>query len=42
MKSVKCVKCGNDVEINISKAVDMNGEEFICTKCGFVFRYVDE
>ena len=36
MKTVKCIKCNTDVEINIAKAV----EEFCCPNCGFVFRYV--
>ena len=40
MKTVKCIKCNTDVEINIAKAVDEFGEEFRCPNCGFVFRYV--
>ena len=42
MEVVKCGKCGNDVEINIAKAVDEHGEEFICPTCGFIFRYTEK
>ena len=42
MEHVKCIQCGHDVEINIAKAVDENGEEFRCPKCGFIFRYTKE
>ena len=38
---VKCVKCNNDVEIDIAKAVDENGEVFKCCCCGFEFRYTE-
>ncbi len=39
MEYVKCLKCGNDVEINIARAIDENGEVFHCPVCGFNFRY---
>ena len=39
MDIVKCINCGHDVEINIAKAVDEDGEEFRCDNCGFIFRY---
>lgn len=39
MEYVKCIKCGQNVEINIAKAVDEHGEEFRCPKCGLIFRY---
>ena len=42
MVHVKCPICGYDVEINISKAVDEEGEEFICPNCGFIFRFADK
>ena len=42
MKQVKCVNCGKDVTIDIAKAVDEEGEVFICPNCGLKFRYVDE
>jgi DNA-directed RNA polymerase subunit RPC12/RpoP len=41
MEHVKCVKCGYDVEINIAKAIDEEGEVFRCPNCGFKFRYTD-
>ncbi len=39
MEYVKCLKCGQNVEINIANAIDENGEEFRCPVCGFLFRY---
>lgn len=39
MEKVKCVKCGSENEIDISKAIDENGEVFICPNCGQKFRY---
>ena len=42
MKKVKCVKCGNEVEINIANAVDFNGEVYVCPECGYKFRFVDK
>lgn len=39
MEKVKCIKCGNDVEINIAKAEDENAEVFRCPNCGQIFRY---
>jgi len=42
MKKVKCVTCGADVEIDIAKAVDEEGEEFVCPNCGLRFRYTDK
>lgn len=39
MEKVKCVKCHNDVEINIANAQDEDGEVFICPNCGQTFRY---
>jgi len=36
---VKCPKCDSDVEINISRAVDEDGEVFKCPKCSCKFRY---
>lgn len=42
MKTIKCVKCGYDVVINISNAIDENGEVFVCPNCGQKFRYVDK
>ena len=36
---VKCVNCGNETPIDISKAIDTEGEVFKCVHCGFIFRY---
>ena len=40
MKKIKCPKCHKEITINIAKAVDENGEEFICTNYGYIIRYV--
>ncbi len=42
MEHVRCIRCGYDVEINIAKAIDEHGEEFVCPNCGFVFRYTEK
>lgn len=42
MKQVKCVNCGGQVTIDIAKAIDENGEVFVCPHCGFKFRYCDK
>lgn len=42
MKHIKCVNCGNDVEISIAKAIDEEGEVFMCSNCGFIFSYMDK
>jgi DNA-directed RNA polymerase subunit RPC12/RpoP len=39
MEKVRCINCGSAVAIDISRALDENGEEFRCPHCGFVFRY---
>ena len=39
MKYIKCPKCQQEVEINITKAVDENGEVFLCPNCKNKFRY---
>ena len=39
---VKCIRCGNNVKIDISKAIDENGEIFLCTHCDFHFRYTEK
>ena len=36
---IKCPKCHKDVEIDIAKAIDENGEVFMCPHCKFSFRY---
>ena len=40
MVIVPCPNCGEKVVINIKKATDENGEEFMCPKCRYTFRYV--
>ena len=42
MEKVKCINCGNDVEINIAKALDEDGEVFSCPVCGQKFRYTNK
>ena len=42
MKKIKCAKCGNEVEIDISKALDEEGEVFSCPHCKQKFRYTDK
>lgn len=37
--TIKCPKCSEEVDITISKAVDEFGEEFMCPKCKYQFRY---
>ncbi len=39
MKKVNCPFCGHLVELNIAKAADADGEEFVCDNCGNIFRY---
>ena len=39
MKYVKCVKCGQDNEIDITKAIDEEGEVFACEHCNYPVRY---
>ena len=34
MKKIKCPVCQSEVEINLAKAVDENGEVYRCNKCG--------
>ena len=39
MTTIKCPKCQQEVEINIAKAVDEEGEVFRCPHCNCEFRY---
>lgn len=39
MNIVKCPKCNNSIEINISNAIDELAEIFSCPNCGCHFRY---
>lgn len=42
MDIVKCPKCYKNVEINISKAIDEDGEIFQCSYCQYPFRYASD
>lgn len=42
MIKMKCPKCQQEIEINITKAVDEEGEIFRCSYCNCEFRYVDK
>lgn len=39
MEYVKCPKCKEETEIDISNAIDEEGEVFNCQHCGYPFRY---
>jgi DNA-directed RNA polymerase subunit RPC12/RpoP len=39
MDKIKCAKCGKETEIDISKAIDADGEVLKCNHCGYPFRY---
>lgn len=39
MHRINCPNCGEPNDINIAKAVDSEGEVFMCTKCKKTFRY---
>lgn len=41
-KIVQCPKCKADVKIDISDAIDENGEIYICPKCGYQFRFTNK
>ena len=36
---INCPKCKEEVELNIAKTIDANGEVFVCHHCGWPFRY---
>ena len=42
MKKIKCVNCGNETEVDISRAIDEEGETFRCEHCGYPFRYTNK
>ena len=42
MIKVNCPRCGRENIIDISKAVDENGEVFRCEGCGYHFRYTNK
>jgi len=37
MEKIECVKCGKDIELDVSKALDENGEIYVCPHCGQKF-----
>lgn len=39
MNIIKCPKCSNEIQINISNAIDEFGEVFKCHNCGYLLRY---
>lgn len=42
MTIVRCKNCGAHIKIDISKAIDEDGEVFMCERCGFKFRYAEK
>ena len=34
--------CNQEIDLDISKAIDEEGEVFKCPHCGFIFRYTDK
>ena len=36
---INCPKCESEVNLDISKAIDEEGEVFICPHCRWPFRY---
>ena len=42
MEKIQCPKCKELTTLDISKAVDEEGEVFKCEYCGYHFRYVNE
>ena len=39
MEMVKCPKCQKEVKIDLTNAVDEEGEVFKCPYCNYEFRY---
>ena len=42
MEKIKCPKCNADVVISIEKAIDTEGEVFMCPNCGFDLRFAQK
>ena len=42
MKTIKCPHCNKPVTIDISKAIDEEGEVYICKHCREKFRYIEQ
>lgn len=39
---VRCPKCGREVKIDISHAVDTEAEVFMCPECKYRFRFTEK
>ncbi len=39
MKTVTCPICGNDVIVDVSKAIDENAEFYLCDRCHATVMY---
>lgn len=39
MRKINCPICGEPTDIDITKAIDSEGEIFMCKKCKKPFRY---
>lgn len=39
---VHCPKCGGEVKIDISRAVDTEAEVFMCPECKYRFRFTEK
>ena len=42
METIKCPKCNGEVKIDISKAIDENGEVYQCPKCKTKIRFTNK
>lgn len=42
MTTIKCPKCGKHITIDISKAINKNGEVYVCKYCNSKFRYTEK
>ena len=41
-KIINCPKCHKPTSINLSNAVDIDGEVFECEHCKYLFRFVNK
>ena len=42
MEKIICPKCGSEITVDISKAIDENGEIFLCKSCVAIFVEIDK
>ena len=42
MDTIQCINCGKEIKLDISSALDENGEVFKCPNCGQIFRYTNK